>query len=304
MNKMLSMSVLLVLSIDTAQAISAAAGPGVMIVDTYVTQNFQGVDEYELVVQNTDMIPLRVHFAIEGDINNTHIMDVEFGDNDFILQPNKKRTVPIAFSPKVAGKYHGKILSSFSSVEETDEKTGADIGFAATTKVTINAYGEHPEGRIINVRVSDIGINEPLLIIAEFENTGDVAALPRLSAMITKNNGVVDTVSAARIEVPPYEKGVLNLTWDSTGEGTGNYIADVEIKLGDELLYDEKHNFSIVLQNIPESMHTAAHPATVDTDDNRASLTTYPFLTGFASALLLAFRKRAGKGGTNNKKLK
>ena len=103
--------VLLLTSVDAAQAISAAAGPGVMIIETHVTQDFQGVDEYELVVHNTDTIPLQVHFTLEGDINNTHIVDVEFADNDFILQPNKRRTIPVTFSAKVAGTYHGKILN-------------------------------------------------------------------------------------------------------------------------------------------------------------------------------------------------
>lgn len=206
------MFIILMISIDTSQAISAAAGPGVMIVDTHVAQE---VEEYELVVQNTDTSPLRVNFIVEGDINNTDIVDIEFGDNDFILQPNRKRIIPVAFSVKTAGTYHGKILSSFSGVQELDGTTGAGVGFAATTKVTINARGEHSEGRV------------------------------------TDNN----------------------------------------------------HNFSIALQKpIPTYTHVVTEkPDTSSNKGEKAPLTICPFLTGFASALLLAFRKKeqSNNGGEN-----
>ncbi len=300
MNRALVVFVLLIASVDAAQAISAAAGPGVMIVDTHITQDFQGVDEYELVVYNTDTIPLQVHFTLEGDINNTHIMDVEFGDNDFILQPNKRRTIPVAFSAKVAGTYRGKILSLFSGVQESDNRTGADVGFAAATKVTINAYGERPEGRVIDVRVSDIEINEPMSIFVEFENTGGVVASPLFSATIIKNGEVVDTVSAPDTEILPYEKGVLNVTWDSTGQGTGNYTADLEVKLGGDVPYDNSHNFSIVLQLDSEQLQSATHTAIVRTPHDeieKTPLTVYPCLIGFASAALLIFRKQSTRGG-------
>ena len=292
--------VLLLTSVDAAQAISAAAGPGVMIIETHVTQDFQGVDEYELVVYNTDTIPLQVHFTLEGDINNTHIVDVEFADNDFILQPNKRRTIPVTFSAKVAGTYHGKILSLFSGVQESDDRTGADVGFAAATKVTINVYGERPEGRVTDVRVSDIRINEPMPIFAEFENTGGVVASPMFSATILKNGAVVGTVSAPGTTILPQEVGVLNVTWDSTGRGTGNYTADLEVKLGDDVLYANSHNFSIVLQLGSEPLQSATHAAIMQTphdESEKASLTVYPFLIGFASAALLIFRKRSARGG-------
>lgn len=291
--------VLLMASVDAAQAISAAAGPGVMIVDTRVTQDFQGVDEYELVVHNTDIIPLQVYFTLEGDLNNTYIMDVEFGDNGFILQPNKRRTIPVAFSTKAAGTYHGKIRSLFSGVQESDERTGADVGFAAATKVTINVYGERPEGRVADVVVGDIGIDEPLLITAEFENTGGVVALPRFSVTILKNSEVVDTVTAPGIAILPQGRGVLNVTWDSTGYGTGNYTANLEVKLGDCVVYDNSHNFSIVLQLDSEPLKPTAHAAVVRTphDEGKAPLTVYPLLMGFASAAMLIFRKRSARGG-------
>ena len=300
MNRVLVVFVLLIASVDAAQAISAAAGPGVMIIDTHVTQDFQGVDEYELVVHNTDTIPLQVHFTLEGDINNTHIVDVEFGDNDFILQPNKRRTIPVAFSAKVAGTYHGKILSLFSGVQESDARTGADVGFAAATKVTINAYGESPEGRVTDARVSDIGINELMSIFVEFENTGGVVASPLFSATIIKNGEVVETVSAPGTEILPQEVGVLNVTWDSTGKGTGNYTVDLEVKLVDDVLYDNSHNFSIVLQLGSEPLQSVTHATTVRTphdESEKAPLTVYPCLIGFASAALLIFRKQSTRGG-------
>ncbi|RZN36098.1 MAG: hypothetical protein EF813_07760 [Methanosarcinales archaeon] len=292
--------VLLLTSVDVVQAISAAAGPGVMIVDTHVTQDFQGVDEYELVVYNTDIIPLRVYFTLEGDINNTYIMDVEFGDNDFILQPNKRRTIPVAFSAKVAGTYHGKIRSLFSGVQESGERTGADVGFAAATKVTINVHGERPEGCVTGVLVGDIGIDELLLITAEFENTGGVVASPRFSVMIRKNGEMVDTVSAPGTAILPRDVGVLNVTWDSTGQGTGNYTAILEVKLGDDVVYDDNHNFSVVLQLGSESLQSATHAAIVRTphdESEKAPLTIYPLLMGFASAVLLIFRKQSVRGG-------
>jgi hypothetical protein len=300
MNRVLVIFVLLLTSVDAAQAISAAAGPGVMIIETHVTQDFQGVNEYELVVHNTDTIPLQVHFTLEGDINNTHIVDVEFADNDFILQPNKRRTIPVAFSAKVAGTYRGKILSLFSGVQKSDARTGADVGFAAATKVTINVHGERPEGRVTDARVRDIEINEPMSIFVGFENTGGVVASPLFSATIIKNDEVVDTISAPGTEILPQEVGVLNVTWDSTGQGTGNYTADLEVKLGDDVLYDNSHNFSIVLQLGSEPLQSATHAEILrtpnDDESEKAPLTVYPCLIGFASAALLIFRKRSARG--------
>ena len=180
----------LLLLINPAKGVSVAAGPGVIIVNIHASQDFQEVDEYELVVQNTDTVPLQVHFLLEGDIDQPNIIDIKFGDNDFILQPNKERTIPVSFSVKTAGTYHGKILSSFGSVQELNETTGAGAGFFVTTKVTINAYGERPEGNISNVTVSDIWVNEPLVITAEFRNTGNVAALLLFSVTILKDREV------------------------------------------------------------------------------------------------------------------
>jgi len=295
--KILLILIVLIPHINTTQAISAAAGPGVIIIDTDVSQDFQDFEKCELIVKNTDIVPLRVHFSIQGDINNTDIININFDNNDFILQPNNKQTITVSFSAKAPGTYHGKIFSSFYNTQESGDTTGSGVGFAATTKVTINVFGEQPEGSVANVTVHDIGVNDPLVITAEFENTGNVVAFPYFTAAIIKNNEVIDTVSANSIEILPYKKQVLDLIWDSTGEGTGNYSASIKIELGEKILCDNEYEFMIILRDFTDTTPTPTSTITEEINTSSKKSTSIPVTTciliiGLISVLLLVLKKK------------
>jgi hypothetical protein len=290
----------LMIHIDSSQAISAAAGPGVIIIDMVASQDFKEAKECNLVVQNTDIVPLQVHFSTQGDINNSDIIRINFSDNDFFLQPDSKQTILVSISAKAPGTYQGKILSSFCSVQESSDVTGSGVTFSASTKVTINVYGEQPSGSVANVTVHDISVNKPLVITAEFENTGNVVASPYFTAAIIKNNEIVDTISANSTEIPAYNKQALELVWDSTGQGTGNYTANIKIGLYDEILYNNTHKFMIVLQDSLKSTSTITHNSTVAEEINTASNKnmskyTYALVIGIIIILLLVIIKQVIK---------
>ncbi len=289
----------LIIHTDSSQAISAAAGPGVIIIDTVASQDFKEAKKCNLIVQNTDIVPLQVHFSTQGDINNSDIIRINFSDNNFILQPDNKQTISVSISAKAPGTYQGKILSSFCSAQESSDVTGSGVSFSASTKVTVNVYGEQPSGSVTNVTVHDISVNEPLVITAEFENTGNVVASLYFTTAIIKNNEIVDTISANSTEVTAHNKQALELVWDSTGQGTGNYTANIKIGLYDEILYDNNHEFIIILQDSLKSTPTPTitHNSTITEEINTASnkstsKITYALVIGIIMILLLVIIKQ------------
>ena len=110
----------------------------------------------------------------------------------------------------------------------------------------------------------------------------------------------MDTISANSTEIPAHNKHALELVWDSTGQGTGNYTANIKIGLYDEILYDNNHEFMIILQDSLKSTSTITHNSTVTEEINTASNKnmskyTYALVVGIIIILLLVIIKQVIK---------
>ena len=95
------------------------------------------------------------------------------------------------------------------------------------------------KGTVKSITTADTEIDYPLKIKVEFQNEGNVVAKPKIDVGITKAGGgeLVDSfVHIDETGIKPGEKDTITVEWDTTGRETGDYVANVAVSLGEELL--------------------------------------------------------------------
>ncbi|MGP8320505.1 MAG: COG1470 family protein [Methanosarcinaceae archaeon] len=101
-------------------------------------------------------------------------------------------------------------------------------------------------GTVISITTTDIEIDYPLKIKLEFKNEGNVIAKPRIAVTMTKNGKLVDMFVHDKDGVKPDTKDTITVLWNTTQQRTGDYIVDVEVSLGGEILANENLPFKIL----------------------------------------------------------
>lgn len=104
------------------------------------------------------------------------------------------------------------------------------------------------EVRSITTRgdTGDTEINYLLRIDVEFKNTGNVIAKPQIDVNITKDGALIDNLTFAEAEVEVKAREFIPVEWDTTGSEIGDYVANVTVSLGGDVLHTEALRFSIL----------------------------------------------------------
>ena len=129
------------------------------------------------------------------------------------------------------------------------EGMGAQAVIRIPSDVLIRVTGTQIlKGTVKSITTMDIEIDYPLKIKVEFQNEGNVIAKPKIAVGITKAGGgeLVDSFVHDETDIKPGEKDTINVEWDTTGRATGDYVANVAVSLGEELLSAKDLPFKIL----------------------------------------------------------
>lgn len=237
------------LLITPASAISGGAGPGSLIITSQLLSDQEvTVKEASITMYNSGNEPLIAHFELEGDISNPAVMNVEFEDNQPIIQPGEDKRCKITFTMKTRGTFEGILNTYLDNLpDETEEISGAGatMGIGTMTKVKVIVKGEAPKGQVKSIVVNNVEINRPLRILTMFENKGKVTAQPVISVDVFKGRELIGSSKNTEAIVQVGETKTIVLEWNTTGQGTGDYRAFVCVILGEETLEEEELDFSI-----------------------------------------------------------
>ena len=118
------------------------------------------------------------------------------------------------------------------------------------SKVLIQVTGTQIlKGSVKSITAADTEVGYPLKIKVVFQNEGNVIAKPKIAVTITKTGEgvvVVDRFVHEETGIKPGKEGIIKVLWNTTGRDTGDYIANVTVSLGDEVLATKDLHFKIM----------------------------------------------------------
>ena len=127
------------------------------------------------------------------------------------------------------------------------EGAAAQAVIRIPSKVLIQVTGTQIlKGTVKSITTMDIEIDFPLKIKVEFQNEGNVIAKPKIAVGITKNGELVDSFVHDETGIKPGEEDTITVLWNTTGRDTGDYVANVTVSLGEELLATKDLPFKIL----------------------------------------------------------
>ena len=102
------------------------------------------------------------------------------------------------------------------------------------------------KGTVKSITTADTEIDYPLKIKVGFQNEGNVIAKPRIAVSITKNGELVDSFVHDETGIKPDKKDTITVLWNTTGRETGDYVANVDVSLGEEVLATKELPFKVL----------------------------------------------------------
>ncbi len=246
MYRLISVLIIFVLFCQPALGMDAGASASLIVNSQLLSSEEEVTEQTCLMVVNRGEEDVVANFEFEGDLADTAIMDTIMGEN-ITIPAGQSRDVEIVFNLRTTGKFEGKIYTYIRpAAESSSEGASSRVGMGLVTNVVVNVRGEAPEGQVKDVIVNDVEINRPLHVLVEFENKGNVSAQPVVKAEIVKDNVSLANIENSDTIILKGTSGVVDLVWDTTGQGTGEYLAGVEVFLGKETLEQGDHTFSIL----------------------------------------------------------
>lgn len=101
-------------------------------------------------------------------------------------------------------------------------------------------------GRVLDMYTNDTEVNYPLRVTTYFSNIGNVDATPKVTVRVRDASSEVVGDSNISTLVPSGETSFILNVWDTTGNTTGDYVADVAVNLGDATIEERVLNFKIL----------------------------------------------------------
>lgn len=127
------------------------------------------------------------------------------------------------------------------------EGAAAQAVIRIPSKITIDVTGTQIlKGTVKSITTTDTEIDYPLKIKVEFKNEGNVIAKPKIAVTITKDGELVDSFVHDETGIKVDSGDTIKVLWNTTGQEIGDYTADVEVSLGDEVLANKNLPFKIL----------------------------------------------------------
>ena len=246
----------IVLILSVCPIANAAIGIGVSPASITVSDAFKGgTYEKTITVFNTGDETGKFTLTSEGECAGW----ISFYMGDAPDIPITEITIPGKDKAKVLVKfdipkdianadYTSTIYAQSIPVEEVPAEGAVAMAvIRIPSKVLIQVTGTQIlKGTVKSITTRDTEIDFPLKIKVEFKNEGNVIAKPRIAVSITKNGELVDSFVHKETGIKPDSTDTITVLWNTTGRDTGDYVANVAVSLGGELLSAKDLPFKIL----------------------------------------------------------
>lgn len=220
-----------------------AGGIGISPTEISVSEGMRG-DSYEkqITIFNPDSEDLYFRMETEGEAGDWITFsdyDSEIPFTEGTILPYDDKTIRVhAEIPQDAanGIYNATIYASTQPGESNGESMMQSV-FKTVCQMTIEVTDiQRLSGTVDYISVRDGEVNLPVPIEIQFTNTGNVAVNPVVSIVMQKDGAKIDQMTVDNREIKIRSSEVIQTEWDTTGERSGKYTADVSVSLGGEVL--------------------------------------------------------------------
>ncbi len=245
-----TVAVIILVAVLVCQPVSAAGiavGPSSLTIENGLRG---GSFERSLTVFNPSDTGFEVVFKTEGSagdwIRFSGIEDDE--EIEKVYVPEKGQT-PVLMRVTVPvdaanGRYTATVVVETIPGEEIPGSVGMILQAKSALEITVTDV-EKVSGEVTSIVVRDTEVDVPLGIEVGFKNTGNVVVTPEITAVISRDGSVIDTVSWAERSVRPGTTEQIVVRWPNEGFPTGTYLANVTVSLRGEVLGKEGRTFEI-----------------------------------------------------------
>lgn len=162
----------------------------------------------------------------------------------------KKGQIPVLLRVKVPddaanGRYTAKVVVETVPGEKVPGSVGMVLQATSALEITVTDV-EKVSGEVTSIVVRDTEVDIPLGVEVGFKNTGNVVVTPEITAVISRDGTVIDTISEAKTPVRPTFTERIVVHWPNEGLAAGTYQADVTVSLRGAVLTEEGRTFAIL----------------------------------------------------------
>ena len=101
-------------------------------------------------------------------------------------------------------------------------------------------------GTVNNITVNSPEAGMPMILVVNFENTGNVSTIPNIDCLIYKGNTRVAEVNNDTTTVAPQAEEAIQTEWaTTTTDQTGDYTGQVTVSLGNTVLDTQNVAFTL-----------------------------------------------------------
>ncbi len=143
---------------------------------------------------------------------------------------------------------HTATIYADTASSEIIDATGISAVLRSTATLTIGVTGAQIiSGEVMSITTENVEVNYPQRTTVAFNNTGNVAAILDIDVTIApEDKTFVDKITAASNGLKPGKVQTVSVEWLTTGKPTGNYLADVSVRLNDNVLKKENLRFAVL----------------------------------------------------------
>ncbi|MDP3917086.1 MAG: hypothetical protein Q8Q42_02245 [Nanoarchaeota archaeon] len=167
------------------------------------------------------------------------------------INANGKEFAMIVFNiPKDTpnGEYEIQVAGNKAFEEvDNDVKTGSGVELKTFAKVKIYVTGNQKlESEVRSISTRDVETGYPLRIKVDMENNGNVKSNPKIDVEIFKDGAVIDSVTKSDSYVDVGQIEIIDVEWDTSGRGVGEFSAKVKVTLEGKLIGEKLVDFNIL----------------------------------------------------------
>ncbi|WP_292516912.1 hypothetical protein [Methanoculleus sp.] len=244
-------AVIVMVAVIICQPVSAAGiavGPSSQTIENALRG---GSFERSLTAFNPSDTGFEVAFKTEGSAGDWIRFSTLASEKEIqqVYVPKKGQT-PVLMRVTVPddaanGRYTATIIVETLPGEEVPGSVGMILRATSTLEITVTDV-EKASGAVTSIVVRDTEVDVPAAIEVGFKNTGNVVVTPEITAVISRDGSVLDTVTWTETPVRPGITESIVVHWPNEGFAAGACQANVTVSLRGEVLVDEGRTFNIL----------------------------------------------------------
>jgi hypothetical protein len=250
-SRVATVAVIVLVAVIVCQPVSAAGiavGPSSLTIENGLRG---GSFERSLTVFNPSDTGFEVVLRTEGSagdwirfstIDNDEEIETIYVPENGQIPVLMRVTVP---DDAANGRYTATIVVETVPGEEIPGSVGMILQAKSALEITVTDV-EKISGEVTSIVVRDTEVNVPLGVEIGFKNTGNVVVTPEITAVISRDGSVIDTVTWAETPVRPGTTEQIVMHWPNEGLAAGTCQANVMVSLRGEVLADENRTFEIL----------------------------------------------------------